>query len=172
MSNTFKPGVLLLVTVVSLSSTSGFAQDRGNTQITLDGKTVSVNYGRPTLQGRDPNQLISVGHVWRLGMNQATTLTTGAALKFGSLDVPAASYSLFAKKTGATAWDLILNKQTGQWGTQRDPSKDLGSVPLTIGDGAQSVEHFTIELATERDNEGKLSMKWGTLVVSTEFTTN
>ena len=162
----FKPVGLLLLTLLLLIGSSIFAADRGTTGIMLGGKSVSIDYGRPTLRGRDPNQLIGVGHVWRLGMNQATTLTTEGDLKFGDLDVPQGSYSLFAKKTGVEAWDLIFNKQTGQWGTQRDASKDLGSVPLTVGEGTESVEQFTIELLPG----GEFSMSWGTLRVSASFT--
>ncbi len=101
-------------------------------------------------------------------MNQATTLTTEGDLKFGDFDVPQGSYSLFAKKTGVEAWDLIFNKQTGQWGTQRDASKDLGAIPLTVGEGTESVEQFTIELLAG----GEFSMSWGTLRVSVSFTAN
>ncbi len=164
----FKPVGLLLLTLLLLIGSSIFAADRGTTEIMLGGKSVSIDYGRPTLRGRDPNQLIGVGHVWRLGMNQATTLTTEGDLKFGALDVSQGSYSLFAKKTGVEAWDLIFNKQTGQWGTQRDASKDLGSVPLTVGEGTESVEQFTIELLPG----GEFSMSWGTLRVSVSFTAN
>ena len=166
MRNLFKPLGLLVATLPLLSGLSIFAEDRGTTEITLGGKPVSIDYGRPTLRGRDPNQLIGVGHVWRLGMNQATTLTTEGDLKFGDLDVPQGSYSLFAKKTGVEAWDLIINTQTGQWGTQRDASKDLGSIPLTVEEGTESVEQFTIELLPG----GEFSLSWGTLRVSTSFT--
>ncbi len=168
MRISFRPVGLLLATLLVLSGSSIFAEDRGTTEITLGGKSVSIDYGRPTLRGRDPNQLIGVGHVWRLGMNQATTLTTEGDLKFGALDVPQGSYSLFAKKTGVEAWDLIFNKQTGQWGTQRDASKDLGSIPLTVEDGTESVENFTIELLPG----GEFTMSWGTLRVSASFTAN
>ena len=168
MQISFKPQVLLVSTVLLLSGSSLLAEDRATTEITLGGHSVSIDYGRPTLRGRDPNQLIGVGHVWRLGMNQATTLATAGALKFGALDVPPGSYSLFAKKTGAETWDLIINTQTGQWGTQRDASKDLGSVLLIVEEGTESVEQFTIELLPE----GKFSMSWGTLRVSASFTAN
>jgi len=164
----FKPLGLLIAALLLMSGSSIFAEDRATTEITLEGKAVSINYGRPTLRGRDLNQLIEVAHVWRLGMNQATTLSTKGDLKFGALDVPQGSYSLFAKKTGVEAWDLIINTQTGQWGTQRDASKDLGSVPLTVDQGTESVEQFTIELSPG----GKFSMSWGTLRVSVSFTAN
>ena len=165
MWNSLKPLGFLVATLLLLGGPSIFAADRGTTAITLGGKSVSIDYGRPTLRGRDPNQLIGVGQVWRLGMNQATTLTTEGDLKFGDLEVPQGSYSLFAKKTGVEAWDLIFNKETGQWGTQRDASQDLGSVPLTVEAATDSVEQFAIELLPG----GQFSMSWGTLRVSAAF---
>ena len=58
--------------------------DRGTIEVTLGEIQVSVNYGRPQLQGRDIISQLQAGQVWRLGMNEATALETTGVLAFGA----------------------------------------------------------------------------------------
>ncbi len=69
------------------------------------------------------------GSFWRMGMNQATVLTTPVDLVFGTTKVAKGAYSLWLKKEGPK-YMLVFNSQTGQWGTQHDPAKDVTSVAL------------------------------------------
>ncbi len=46
------------------------------------------------------------GREWRTGADEATTLKTDKALKFGSLAVPAGTYTLNTIPTGGT-WHLV-----------------------------------------------------------------
>ena len=71
-------------------------------------------------------ELVPYDKVWRTGANAATTLKTTAALDFGGTLVPAGTYTLYTLP-GEKGWKLILNKQTGQWGTQYDQAQDLGA---------------------------------------------
>lgn len=145
------------------------AQNRGTAEAAFSGKKVSIDYGRPDLRERkDPYKLISVGSTWRLGMNQATGLKTDAELHFGDVTVPKGSYTLFARKTGENSWSLVVNKQTGQWGTQYDRSQDLVEIPLQVKNSGEKVEKFTIELASE-GNTGKLAMSWDEATLWTTF---
>ena len=57
------------------------------------------------------------GKIWRTGADEATTLTTDKALMFGSLMIPAGTYTLYTVP-GPTSWKLVVSKQTGQWGTE------------------------------------------------------
>ena len=143
------------------------AQDRGTSEVMVGGKKVSVEYGRPALKGRDMLGKASPGMVWRFGMNEGTTLTTEADLQFGSVAVPAGTYSLLAKKVSDDEWHLIVSKQTGLWGTRRDESNDLAAIPFKVGSG-ESVEKFTIELKAS-DSKGKLVATWGTQVLAAGF---
>ena len=80
------------------------------------------------------------GMVWRLGADASTTLTTSGDLDFAGTRIAAGSYSLFAKKMG-DGWTLLVNSQTGQWGTEHDASKDIAEIPLMVhsGRGARTV---------------------------------
>jgi hypothetical protein len=80
--------------------------------------------------------------------------------------VPAGSYTLWTipRMSGV---ELIVNRQTGQWGTGYGPAHDLGRAPMTIDTLAAPVERFTISIdaMAARDardaRRGTLAMTWG-----------
>jgi len=142
-----------------LATGLSWAQDsRGTAQASFGGNNVEIDYGRPSLKGRDMLSRLPVGGTWRMGMNAATTLTTDATLVFGSEMVAPGSYTLTAKRVGENDWHLLI-------------SKDGGSVevPLANKAGGGSVETLTIELEAKSSSQGEFTMSWGTLSVSTSF---
>lgn len=148
------------------------ANARGKSEITLSGKTVSVDYGRPTLHGRTVAEMLSQlkeGGFWRLGADSSTTFETAVDLVFGNETVPAGTYSLWAEKMAGNKWDLVFNKQHGQWGTQHDAKLDFVKVPLEESKADDSAEMVTIELEAEGGG-GNLSIQWGDLELGTNFT--
>ena len=131
---------------------------RGEAKVTLAGKPIVVEYGRPSLKGRDMLGQAVVGQEWRMGADSATTLTTPAALNFGATDVPAGEYVLRAKKVSATDWVLLLKR-----------GDDVAAeVPLQASPLDKSVEVFTIDLAQEK-GQGVFRMSWGNLALSAPF---
>ena len=147
------------------------ANARGKTEITLNGKTVSIDYGRPTLHGRTVDQMLAQlkeGDFWRLGADSSTTFVTGTALAFGNETVQAGTYSLWAEKLPGNKWDLVFNKQHGQWGTQHDPKLDLVKVPLHESKASDSAEMVTIKLS-DMGGSGHFSVQWGDLMLETNF---
>ena len=151
------------------STTAPAVGDRGDASATFGDATVSINYGRPKLQGRDMLAQATDGIVWRMGMNEATQMTTDADLKFGTTVIPKGAYSLFMKKMSADQWELIFNKKTGMWGTEYSAADDLASVPLSLSTNAASVEAFTVELTAASETAGALKAMWGTHVLSCDF---
>lgn len=144
--------------------------DRGDASATFGSATVSINYGRPKLQGRDMLAQATDGMVWRMGMNEATEIKTSADLKFGATVIPKGNYSLFVKKMGADQWELIFNKKTGMWGTEYSAADDFASVPLNLSTNSESVEAFTVELTAASETAGALKAMWGTHILSSDFT--
>lgn len=142
---------------------------RGTAEITLNDNTVSVEYGRPSLHGRDMLGQAPVGTVWRLGADQATTMTATGAVVFGNMVVQKGSYSLFLERVSDSKWSLVINKQTGQWGTEHDRSKDLLGIPLKWEKHDESVEQLSISLTKETDDTGILSISWGKDVLRQRF---
>jgi hypothetical protein len=92
-----------------------FGQDRSSTAVTINGKKVSIDYGRPSLKGRDMLGQVTGGTVWRLGSNKATEISSTGDLVVGEKVLKAGKYSLWAKKTD-NGWLLMFHPQTGIWG--------------------------------------------------------
>jgi hypothetical protein len=140
---------------------------RGKAEMKAESGAITVDYGRPSLKGRDMLSQLQEGAFWRMGMNQATVLTTPVDLSFGKTLVAKGAYSLWLKKTG-DAFQLVFNSQTGQWGTQHDASKDVASVTMTKAALPSPVETFTIDL-TPKDKGGSLDLSWGATKLSAPF---
>ena len=145
---------------------------RATSKIDIAGKFVMIEYGRPSMKGRDVLALIEPGKVWRMGADKSTTFTSDARLSFGKVTVPEGSYSLWLKKVGDRSFELVFNKQTGQWGTQYGGSiDDVASVPMTLSEGSEAVEMFTLSLARgAKANAGELTLQWGKAVLKAPFT--
>ena len=127
---------------------------------TIDGATITVEYGRPSMKGRKVmGELVPFGKVWRTGADEATTLTTDKELQIGGTIVPAGKYTLFTLP-GQTDWQLIVNKQTGQWGTEYDQKQDLGRVPLKKTATSAPVEQLTISVDKNPAGGGLLRIAW------------
>lgn len=136
---------------------------------TVDGAKISITYGRPSLKGRTVGKEVApFGKPWRTGADEATTLTTDKALKIGTVAVPAGTYTLFTLP-GETEWQLIVSKQTGQWGTQYAEGQDLGRVPMKVETTSQPTEQLTISVE-DTPAGGTLKVSWGTTSASVPFT--
>lgn len=126
----------------------------------IGGKNITVDYSAPSKRGRViMGGLVPYGKVWRTGANAATTLRTDAELTIGNLAVPAGTYTLYTIP-GAKEWTLIVNTQTGQWGTQYDPSKDLGRVKMSVKPAKKPVETFVIGVKPSGGKNGALTLTW------------
>jgi len=140
-----------------------FAQGnpRGEATATVAGKAVSIEYGRPSLKGRDMLGQAQVGQAWRMGADAATTLKTDADLSFGSVPVPRGEYVLTATKVAADQWHLnVLSKA--------DRSK-VADIPLAPAKADGSAEMFTVNLTGEK-GRGQFQMQWGTTTLKADFT--
>jgi len=166
--------VLTLATAIAaLGATLDAQRQRASphekAQATVDGANVSIEYGRPYAKGRTIfGGLVPYGQVWRTGADEATTLVTDATLVFGTLTVPPGTYTLYTLP-GEKEWSLIINKKTGQWGTQYAEADDLGRVPMKVATIPAAVEQFTIKLA-DTPGGGELHMDWATTRAIAGFT--
>src|SRR5579875_2946840 len=147
------------------------ANPRGFTKLTLNGQTISIEYGRPSLKGRTIDQLLGQlkpGAFWRLGADTSTTFTTTADLKFGSLTVPKGVYSLWAQRAANNQWKLVFNKQHGQWGTKHDPSQDFVFAPFRETKASTVAQMVTISLRKSRTG-GAILVHWGNMDLTAYF---
>ena len=142
----------------------------GQAAVTIGAASITIDYARPSMRGRKiMGELVPYDKVWRTGANAATTLKTTAALDFGGTVVPAGTYTLYTLP-GEKAWKLIINKQTGQWGTQYDQAQDLARIGLKVGATAAPVEQFTITLTGTGAAAGLLTMEWENTKLTIPFT--
>ncbi len=137
-----------------------------DTSQTVDGKTVSIHYNAPSMRGRKIfGGLVPYDHWWRTGANPATTLKTEANLKIGTATVPAGTYTLYTLPSTGT-WKLIINKQTGQWGTKYDESQDLARVDMKKETLSSPQEVMSITIEPFQGKQSSLHVRWETTDVS------
>src|ERR1700721_1810430 len=99
---------------------------------------LAIKYCAPSVRGR---QIFGAGGqvmgdatapIWRAGANDATAFHTDANLTVGSVAVPKGDYTLYVNVKDPDAWELVISKETGQWGTEYDASMDLGRVRMDM----------------------------------------
>ena len=134
--------------------------ERGEAKATVAGKTVTIDYGRPSLKGRDMLAQAEVGKPWRMGADADTTLKTDADLVFGGAAVAKGEYVLKATKVAEDKWQLnVLTKENAK----------VADVPLELAKAPASVEMLTIDLKGEKE-KGTFTMSWGEVSLKTAFT--
>jgi Protein of unknown function (DUF2911) len=138
---------------------------------------IAIAYGQPHARGRKvEGGLIPQDTVWRFGANSATTLHSDVDLTLGDLKLPRGDYSLFILYT-RSGYALIVNRGTGQWGTDRDAAKDIGRVTLTSRTMAEPEGSLSIYLVPDSPQPGTgyanlsgvLRIKWGMTELSTNW---
>ena len=155
-----KKQISMVAVSVALTVPAAAQNGRGEAKATVAGKSVSIDYGRPSLQGRDMLAQAVVGQPWRMGADAATTLKTEADLDFSGVKVPKGDYVLKATRVDAEKWTLnVLGK---------DDAK-VAEIPLASAKLPASVETFTIDLKGDKD-KGEFSMSWGTTAMKAPFT--
>jgi len=131
--------------------------------------TIWIDYGQPHARGRQVvGEVVPYDRVWRTGANAATTLSTDVDLTLGGVRVPRGKYTLYTLPTRA-GWKLVINRQSGQWGTEYDPKQDLARVDLRTRTLREPAESFTIWLVPSGAGRGVLRMAWGTVELSTDW---
>jgi Protein of unknown function (DUF2911) len=129
---------------------------------TIGSASFMVDYGRPLARGRVLlGNVIPIDRVWRTGANAATQFTTSTAITLAGMRLSKGTYTLWTVPREAGA-ELIVNKQTGQWGTEYHPSFDLGKASLDTRTVTTPVEKFTISIAPGDARHGTLVLEWGT----------
>jgi hypothetical protein len=132
------------------------------------GAKLWLDYGRPHKRGRVVfGEVVPFGEVWRTGANAATQFKTDKALDFNGTVVPPGFYTLWTLPS-TTGWRFIVNSETGQWGTEHKPDKDLYSIVMKVTALPQPVEQFTISVDPTAQG-GVLNLDWDTTRASAAF---
>ncbi len=128
----------------------------------VGGGNITIDYGRPYLKGRVVGENVPpmADAVWRLGADEATTLRTDRDLMLGGTHIPAGEYTLWTQHMN-DEFHLIVNSETGQWGTAYNGEHDFAHIPMEVGELDPPAEQLTIAL-----DEDSLSFDWGALTAS------
>ena len=133
---------------------------RDTIAMSIGGASFKVTYSRPFKRGRVIfGETVKWGDVWRTGANEATHFHTDKDLVIGGTEVPAGTYTLWTIPR-PEGWTLIINKQTGQWGTVYDATQDLARVPMRDEAPASPAEQFTITLEPDNATGAILRLRW------------
>ena len=137
---------------------------------TIDGANIAIEYGRPAIKGRPEAELMPIGQPWRTGADEATTITTSKALKFGSLSLPPGTYTINTEP-GPAGWQLIIGKlgKPGQLGIPYNATLETGRAPMSLGKTKAPVELLTISI-DDTPAGGTLRVEWGTVSATAPFT--
>jgi hypothetical protein len=174
-----KPSIALAACVVMLNLgllAQGQASPAAVARTSVNGNTLQISYSAPSVRGR---QIFGAGGlvskdgtypVWRAGANDATAFHTDADLLVGTLAVPKGDYTLFVLVQDPNAWQLIVNKQTGQWGLTYDPKQDLGRVPMKMAVPPSPIEQLKYLLTNTGANAVTLTLEWERHVATVPIT--
>lgn len=167
---TWKPIIAAMALSVSLFAaatgnrgvTNNAKSPSAETSVALGGKQVTIEYNAPSARSRAvEGTLIPYGTAWRLGADNATTLTADTDLKIGDLTVPKGVYTLYLIAADASNWKLIVNKQTKQWGTEYSEPQDLGRTALKVARAGDMAETLKINLKPNGPKAATLEIIWG-----------
>src|SRR5215212_1585170 len=173
---------VLSVSLGLLPLSSSNAQQKGRVsphetvKAAIDGSDMTIAYGRPYT--KDPKSgekrkiwgtLVPFDKVWRLGADEATTLTTSKSLDIGGKTIPAGTYTLFLLPHNESSATLIVNKQTGQWGTKYDEKQDLARVEMKGAAAGTAADQLTIAIDQASGGGGTLRVTWEAVQYSVDF---
>lgn len=148
----------------------GTLSPRDTVNATVGSAQLWVDYGRPSARGRTVFGAGGVlgDSIWRTGANAATQFRTNVPLTLAGTTIPAGIYTLWTLALPGS-YQLIFNKQVGQWGTEYKRDQDLARVPLQVARLAQVVDRFTIAIDAAGSNAGVLKLRWDTTELTLPF---
>jgi hypothetical protein len=143
---------------------------RDTVRATIGRAAFTVDYGRPLARGRILlGNVIPYDYVWRTGANAATQFTTTADIMLGTIALAPGTYTLWTLPHAGQV-SLIVNRQTGQWGTEHDTAHDIGMTPLASAVPTTPVEQFTISITGRDQGSGVLALAWGSFLWTADIT--
>jgi hypothetical protein len=90
-----------------------------------NGLEVTVEYCRPYKKNREIfGGLVPYGKVWRTGANEATIIKFSKDVLLQGKKIKAGTYTLWSIPN-QNNWQIIINDEVGQWGTEYDETRDV-----------------------------------------------
>jgi hypothetical protein len=151
----------------------------------IAGGKVSIEYGRPALNGRKMEALLSQlpeDRIWRAGVDQVTTLSTDRDILIGGTALKAGKYSVYLHLPATGNASLVLNTDPGialkliykqatpdvadaLWprldGYSNITKSEVARIPLTAIKPVQAMDKFLIAFEPAVNGVSALTFTWG-----------
>jgi hypothetical protein len=149
----------VLVCVAGSFSAAGWGRNntRQTVQAHFGGGAVSVEYGRPSLLGRNVLNLIEPGQLWRLGADAPTTIDADASLDFGGVRVPKGKHILLVRYIQPGFWSLVFSTAPA---IDYAPSSRIAEVLMRFERARNPVEELEVHLSNQKGH-GTIEIAWG-----------
>jgi hypothetical protein len=134
---------------------------------------IQIDYSRPSARGRKVfGDLVPYSSVWRTGANAATKVTFGEDVEIAGIQVRAGSYSLYTIPD-QQQWEIIINKNTGNWGANGyDTKDDVVRMKVPVQSTSGLVETFTITVSSIAFSSCTIDLSWENTLVRIPVTIN
>ena len=128
--------------------------------------TVSIDYGRPSANGRKIiGGLVPYDKVWRAGANEATVIVFNYAIMIAGNKIQAGKYGLFMIPQ-KDKWIVILNSDWNQWGAYNyNRDDDVLRIEI-IPQKVDYTEMCTYSFVEVSKSKGVLKMTWENLSIN------
>lgn len=121
---------------------------------------LEITYHRPGVKGRTIwGGLVPYDQIWRLGANEATTLSVSTPFRIDGHELAAGTYALFATP-GKEAWTFILDKSPKQWGAfSHKEADEVARFQVKPQEGA-FVERMQFTISPDSDGAATIELGW------------
>lgn len=122
---------------------------------------LKLTYSRPMKNDRVIfGELLEHGKEWRLGANEATTLTCYSAVQVGDAVLTPGTYTLSALVENGF-WTLNFSTESGIWGSaNRDQSKTVASVKYTVEKVGEPREALAMTFQEVDEHHVNMVIEW------------
>jgi hypothetical protein len=145
------------------------ASELGTMSQVIDGTTITVQYSRPRVRGRNPlfgTKAVHWGEVWTPGANYATTLDTDKAITLDGRAVPKGKYSVWFVVRQSGDWTMVLDPKWRQFHNM-PPDSNASQIRFAVrAQKAPFTEVLTWTMPDLRVDGGTLAMNWDRTNVS------
>jgi len=175
--------IALLALVLCLAAQSPKFLDQTTTDATVNGKKVSITYGRPSingpaLAGHDLFSVAPVGFIWRFGRNEATFIESAGRFTVAGKELAAGKYTLWARRLGEDKWVISFHPKTEKdgkplWGDVPGGAAAVqdgfvADIPLTAETTSDSAEFLDVKLSEDK-GQARITIHFGKVIQTGTF---
>ncbi len=143
------------------------ASERGQVSQTVDGTTISLDYGRPQVRGRENlfGGVVHWGEIWTPGANWATTIEVSNSITINGHSLAKGKYSMWLQ-VQEEGWTAIFDPQPRRFHLMPPPEADNQVRFAVTPEPGEHVEMLTFSFPAVKPTGATLQLAWSTTTVS------